>query len=203
MTDFTDFLAEKLGPEYIRKASSVKVGIAGCGGLGGNCAFNLVRSGIIRFKLADFDCVEGKNLNRQFFFQDQIGMPKPDALAENLKRINPSLQLDIVKKQINRENVKDIFSDCEIVVEAFDQAQEKAMIVESLLSEKKFIVSASGIAGFGDSDRIKTNKIKDNLIVIGDLSTDIDNAPPFSAIVNIAAAKQADAVIEYIIRCRK
>jgi sulfur carrier protein ThiS adenylyltransferase len=203
MTDFTDFLAEKLGPEYIRKAGSIKVGIAGCGGLGGNCAFNLVRSGIVRLKLADFDCVEGKNLNRQFFFHDQIGMAKPDALAENLKRINPNLHLDILRKRINRENVKDIFSDCEIVVEAFDQAQEKAMIVEGLLSEKKFIVSASGIAGFGDSDRIKTNRIKDNLIVIGDLSTDIDNAPPLSAIINIAAAKQADAVIEYIIRCLK
>lgn len=200
MAGFSDFLKEKLGTEYINKARSVKIGIAGCGGLGSNCAFNLVRSGVIKFKLVDFDCVELKNLNRQFFFHAQIGMPKTEALAENIGKITPGLRLDIVNKRINRENVKEIFRDCEIIIEALDQAQDKAMVAEGLLCEEKFIVSASGIAGYGDSDRIKTHKIKDNMIVVGDLATDISQVPPLSPIVNIAAAKQADAVIEYIMK---
>ena len=200
MSVFIESLKEKLGAEYIKKAQSVKVGIAGCGGLGGNCAFNLVRSGIIRIKLVDFDFVELRNLNRQFFFYDQAGMPKPEALAENLKKINPELELDIVKKRINGENAKEIFKDCEIVVEALDQAQGKAMIVESLLAVANLIVSASGIAGFGNSDRIKVHRLKKNLVVIGDLVTGIDKAPPLSPMVNIAAAKQADVVIEYIMK---
>ena len=200
MSVFIESLKEKLGAEYIKKAQSVKVGIAGCGGLGGNCAFNLVRSGIIRIKLVDFDFVELRNLNRQFFFYDQAGMPKPEALAENLKKINPELELDIVKKRINGENAKEIFKDCEIIVEARDQAQGKAMIVESLLSVANLIVSASGIAGFGNSDRIKVHRLKKNLVVIGDLVTGIDKAPPLSPMVNIAAAKQADVVIEYIMK---
>jgi sulfur carrier protein ThiS adenylyltransferase len=200
INDFTVFLRKKLGGEYIRKVQSVKIGIAGCGGLGSNCAFNLVRSGIVKLRLVDFDIVEAANLNRQFFFCDQIGMPKPDVLAKNLKRINPALELDIVNKKINAGNAKDIFSDCEIIVEALDKAQEKAMLVEKLISEKELIVSASGIAGFGNSDRIKIHRLKKNLIIVGDLATDISEVPPLSPIVNIAAAKQADAIIEYIMK---
>jgi sulfur carrier protein ThiS adenylyltransferase len=203
MTGFSNFLKKKLGTEYIKKARSVKIGIAGCGGLGSNCAFNLVRSGLIEFKLVDFDCVESKNLSRQFFFHDQIGMPKAEALADNIRKISPELRLDIVNKRISRKNIKEIFRDCEIVIEALDQAQDKAMIAECLLSDGKFIVSASGIAGYGGSDRIKTHKVKHNLVIIGDLATDISDAPPLSPMVNIAAAKQADAVIEYIMERAK
>jgi sulfur carrier protein ThiS adenylyltransferase len=200
MSTFIDFLKEKLGAEYIKKVQAVKIGIAGCGGLGGNCAFNLVRSGIIKLRLADFDLVENKNLNRQFFFHRQIGLPKTEALAQNLKDINPELELDIINKRITAQNAKEIFNDCAIIVEALDQPQEKAMLLESLILENKFIVSASGIAGFGDSDRITVNRLKDNLVVIGDLTTGIDIAPPLSPAVNIAAAKQADAIIEYIMQ---
>jgi sulfur carrier protein ThiS adenylyltransferase len=200
MSTFIDFLKEKLGAEYIKKVQAVKIGIAGCGGLGGNCAFNLVRSGIIKLRLVDFDLVENKNLNRQFFFHRQIGLPKTEALAQNLKDINPELELDIINKRITAQNAKEIFNDCAIIVEALDQPQEKAMLLESLILENKFIVSASGIAGFGDSDRIKVNQLKDNLVVIGDLTTGIDIAPPLSPAVNIAAAKQADAIIEYIMQ---
>jgi sulfur carrier protein ThiS adenylyltransferase len=200
MGNFIDFLKETLGTEYIKKAQTVKIGIAGCGGLGSNCAFNLVRSGITKLRLVDFDLVENKNLNRQFFFHRQIAMPKTEALAQNLKDINPELELDIINKRITAQNVKELFKDCAIIVEALDQPQEKAMLLESLILENKFIVSASGIAGFGDSDRITVNRLKDNLVVIGDLTTGIDKAPPLSPMVNIAAAKQADAVIEYIMQ---
>jgi sulfur carrier protein ThiS adenylyltransferase len=200
MSPLIDSLKKKLGTEYIEKARSVKIGIAGCGGLGGNCAFNLVRSGIMRIKLVDFDLVEPENLDRQFFFQGQAGMAKPCALADNLKKINPAIELDLVKKRISRENAKEIFKDCRIIVEALDQAEEKAMIVESLLAESDLIVSVSGISGLGDSDRIMTHRLKKNLIVVGDFSTGTDKAPPLSPMVNIAAAKQADAVIEHIMR---
>jgi sulfur carrier protein ThiS adenylyltransferase len=199
MTDLTDFLRKQLGAAYIKKAQAIKIGIAGCGGLGSNCAFNLVRSGIVKLRLVDFDIVEAENLNRQFFFCDQIGMPKATALALNLNRINPDLELDIVKEKINEENIVDIFKDCRIIIEALDKAQEKAMLVEKLISEKELIASASGIAGFGNSDRIKIHRLKKNLIIVGDLETDTSEAPPLSPVVNIAAAKQADAVIEYII----
>ncbi|MDD5504619.1 MAG: sulfur carrier protein ThiS adenylyltransferase ThiF [Candidatus Omnitrophica bacterium] len=200
MVELTNLLKSGLGKDYIIKADSVKVAIAGCGGLGSNCAFNLVRSGITRLKLIDFDFVEQSNLNRQFFFYSQIGMPKPDALAQNLMAINPELKLDIVKEKIRDGNIKDMFSDCQVVVEALDGAREKAMIAEALLGEGKFIVSASGVAGFGNTDRIKVHRIKKNFILVGDLETGSDKMPVLSPAVNIAAAKQADIVIEYIMK---
>ena len=68
-----------------------KIGVAGLGGLGSNVLSHLVRAGIRRFVAADFDVVSASNLNRQFFFADQVGRKKTEALAENLRRIAPDL----------------------------------------------------------------------------------------------------------------
>ncbi len=178
----------------------VKIGIAGCGGLGSNCAFNLVRSGFIKLKIVDFDIVEASNLNRQFYFSDQVNMPKVDALEANLKRINPDIKIDAIRERLNRANVKKIFADCDIVVEALDEVECKSMIVSSLVNKVKFMVAASGIAGFGNSDQIKIKRIKKNLALVGDLKTGTEKVPPFSPKVNIAAAKQADLILEYVLK---
>ncbi|MFA5069236.1 MAG: sulfur carrier protein ThiS adenylyltransferase ThiF [Candidatus Omnitrophota bacterium] len=200
MAKFIELLRAGLGKDYAGKAGSIRVAIAGCGGLGSNCAFNLVRAGITRLRLIDFDLVERSNLNRQFFFYAQVGMSKPDALAQNLMAINPGLELDIVKKKIDAENIKDILDGCQVVVEALDSVSEKVMIAEALLGEGKFIVSASGIAGMGNTDRIRVHRVKENFVLIGDLETGAEDAPVLSPAVNIAAAKQADIVIEYIMK---
>jgi sulfur carrier protein ThiS adenylyltransferase len=88
----------------------MKIGIAGAGGLGSNVAVNLVRSGVDEIKIADFDVIEQSNLNRQFYFKDQIGQNKVNALFENLKRINPQIKLQIIQRKLERENLKEIFS---------------------------------------------------------------------------------------------
>ena len=71
------------------------VGIAGAGGLGSNCAMHLVRAGIKNLVIADYDSVSPSNLNRQFFFADQLGKQKVYALKENLLRIESRLNLAI------------------------------------------------------------------------------------------------------------
>ena len=53
--------------------SKFRVGIAGAGGLGSNCAVALARSGVGTLVIADFDIIEAANLNRQYYFTDQIG----------------------------------------------------------------------------------------------------------------------------------
>ncbi len=176
------------------------IGIAGCGGIGSNCASNLVRSGFTKFRIVDFDVVEKSNLNRQFFFLDQIGIAKVNALEVNLKRINPEIEIDAIQQRLTRLNAAKVFADCSIVVEALDEAKEKSMLVSSILNKAKLIVTASGVAGFGDSDKIRVKKIKEDLVLVGDLKTGIDKAPPLSPKVNIAAAKQADVVLEYVLR---
>ena len=109
------------------------VGIAGAGGLGSNCAMHLVRAGVRRFVIADFDVVGESNLNRQFFFRDQLGRKKVDALAENLRRIESDLELDLRDVRLAPDNIDWTFSGCSVIVEAFDSADAKAMLLHAVL----------------------------------------------------------------------
>jgi sulfur carrier protein ThiS adenylyltransferase len=193
-----DDLLKKLGARKLSKIEQTVIGLAGVGGLGSNCAMNLVRSGFRRLVIVDFDVVELINLDRQFYFADQVGMIKVEALSVNLKRIAPDIEIIAINKKIQEEDVVHLFSGCDAVVECLDRAESKRMIVSMLLPTKRFIVSASGLGGFGHSDDIKATKLKHNLVLVGDYKSDIANSPALSPRVSIAAAKQADVVLEFI-----
>ena len=183
-------LVEKLGETKLAKIEKARIGLAGAGGLGSNCAACLVRVGFKNLTIADFDVVDAGNLDRQFYFEDQVGMKKTDALKANLLRINSPLNLQMVPVKLEPVNIMEIFRDCDVIVECLDRAESKSMLVSGLLPSAKLIISASGLGGYGSSDDIKVQRVKKNLILIGDLTS----APR----VSIAAAKQADAVLEFI-----
>lgn len=197
MNMFEKDLCEKLGKEKFEKIQRTSIGIAGCGGLGSNCAVNLVRSGFKHFVLVDLDKVEHGNLNRQFYFADQVGKNKSEALKENLLKINPEIEIMSLVNKLDEKNISLTFSSCQIIVEAFDEAKTKAMLANAFMDTDMFVVSGSGMAGIGNSDDIKINKIKDNFYIVGDLNSDIKDAPPFSPRVNIVAAKQSDLILEH------
>lgn len=198
MNQFELALTKYLKPEQLQQIQKIKVGIAGAGGLGSNCALNLVRSGLKRLVVVDFDNVELSNLNRQFYFMDQAGQPKVTALKSNLLRINPDLEIIVFQEKIEPNNIGSFFNDCQVVVEAFDQPEYKRMLVEYYLNSTKLIISASGLAGWEGADRIITHNLRDQFYLIGDLSTEVDqDQPPLSPKVNIAAAKQANVVLQW------
>jgi sulfur carrier protein ThiS adenylyltransferase len=198
MNSFESGLAFHIGKEALVLLQSVRIGIAGAGGLGSNCAANLVRSGFKQFVIVDFDRVEYSNLNRQFFFWAQSGKPKVEMLRENLMAINPDLDLSMHSEKIDSANMNDFFSECQAVVEAFDKPECKKMIVERYMHSEKLLVAASGISGWGQSDRIQTRKIRENFYIVGDMVSETSReCPPMSPAVNIAAAKQADVVLSY------
>jgi len=189
--------------DQIQRLGSVCVGIAGAGGLGSNVAVHLVRSGIRRLVVVDFDHVAPSNLNRQFFFSDQVGMPKVEALSINLARINPQIEIQALNLRLNADNVHKILEKCQILVEALDDAQGKKMMAEAFITDPRLLVCASGIGGWGDSNRITTRLVRDTFCLVGDGKSEISaTRPPTSAIVGLAAAKQADAVIEKILNNR-
>lgn len=193
-------LAGLLGPAQLSKIRQTKVGIAGLGGLGSNVAWHLVRSGFLYLVLADFDRVEPSNLNRQAYFADQVGLPKTEALAANLRRINPDLQLELWPVRVERTNVREIFGPCPVCVEAFDQVPAKKMLVEEGLAAGKKVVSASGLAGWGNTDAIQTKIWISGLAVVGDFTTPVGmENPPLSPRVGVAAAKQADLVLSWVL----
>lgn len=192
-------LLRKIGPEGLQRIEQVRVGIAGAGGLGSNCAACLVRSGFRKLVLADFDIVEPSNLDRQFYFTDQIGLKKVEALKANLLRINPDLELVLEPVRLDTTNSSVIFRGCHVVVECLDRAEAKSMLTTALFYSPKLVVSASGLGGVGSSDDIKVHYLK-KLVLVGDLHSDIETAPALAPRVCVTAAKQADIVLEYALR---
>lgn len=187
-----------LGKHRLDILNGVQVGIGGAGGLGSNVAAHLVRSGFTRLLLVDFDRVEPSNLNRQFFFADQVGRFKVDALAENLLRINPEVKLTLIREFVTSENVQRIFGLCEIWVEAFDKPESKKIFVENAIQLGKRIVSASGLAGWGNSDALITKFWNSKAAIVGDGKSAVGpDCPPISPRVGVAAAKQADVVLAW------
>src|SRR4030042_954534 len=149
--EFECLMMARHSPGIHQKVKTSVVGIAGLGGLGSTVGIALARIGVGTLILVDFDVVEPSNLNRQQYFIHQIGMPKVEALQENLSKINPHIRILIYHEKLDRNNVENIFKEATVVVEAFDRAEEKAMLI-NVVSEKmpdKYIVAASGVAGYG------------------------------------------------------
>lgn len=178
-----------------------KVGIAGCGGLGSNCAVALARVGVGHLIIADFDVVEESNLNRQYFFFDQIGKKKVECLRDNILRINPKVQIESHDKKLNAGDILELFKDCDVIVEAFDKADMKQMIIETVLENLPHIplVVGLGMAGWGDSNSIKTRHL-DNLYICGDETSEVTvEDPPLAPRVGIVAHMQANTVLEILL----
>ena len=178
------------------------VGIAGAGGLGSNCAVALARVGTGTLVIVDFDVISEGNLNRQYFFYDQIGKPKTDALKENIKRINPAVNVLAHKICLTKENIPVLFRDCDIIVEAFDRSDQKEMLIETVLTvfpEKPLIIGL-GMAGWGKNDTIHCRRI-DNMFICGDEVSEIGpDLPPIAPRVGMVANMQANIVLEILLK---
>lgn len=195
-------MAARHTPGVHARLKQAVVGIAGAGGLGSAVAVALARVGVGRLVIADFDVVEPSNLNRQQYFVDQIGLFKVDALAENLRRINPYVVVEPHCTLLGPENIPTVFAGCTIVVEAFDRADMKAMLVDTLLGGMPdvFVIAASGLAGFGPNNTMVTRRVSSRLYLVGD---GVSEARPGSGLmaprVGIAAGHQANQVVRLIL----
>jgi sulfur carrier protein ThiS adenylyltransferase len=178
------------------------VGIAGLGGLGSTVAVALARTGVGKLVLADFDVVEPSNLNRQQYTIAQIGRYKADALRETLEEVNPYVALDARVIRLDETNVLDVFAGVDVLVEAFDSAAAKAMIVGVFRRHRPEVpvVAASGLAGYGLANRIRTRRVIGNLYMVGDGES---GARPGMGLmaprVGVAAAHQANAVLRLLL----
>ncbi len=178
------------------------VAIAGVGGLGSAIAVALARIGVGHLVVADFDVVEPSNLNRQQYFVDQIGLPKVEALRENLARINPYVKVSAFFGRLTPENIPTLFAEADVVVEAFDAANQKAMLTETVLTRLrgKPLVAASGLAGFAPSNTVVTRRAAANFYLVGDGETAARPGEGLMAPrVGIAAHHQANAVLRLLL----
>jgi len=184
-----------------KKLNPYTVGIAGCGGLGSNCAVALARVGIGHLILADFDVIEPGNLNRQYYFLDQIGQKKVEALKSTILRINPDIKIDTYPVELDPVSIRDVFNTCDVIVEAFDRKEMKLMIAETVLCDMPHIplVMGSGLAGWGNNDQLVTVR-SGNLYVCGDETSETSmELPPMAPRVGIVANMQANVVLEILL----
>lgn len=184
------------------RLAEARVGIVGAGGLGSNAALMLVRAGVRALTLADFDVVETSNLNRQMYFPDQLGRPKVQALAESLLRLEPDLDVRLVYECITSDNLAPLFGDVDVLIEAVDTAEGKAMLVETACDQLPAtpFVWASGLAGCGSANEIITRRVGEHVWVVGDLEADVrDGLPLLASRVMVASAHQAQMAIRILL----
>lgn len=192
-----------MSEEEIRDRLSGKtVGIAGCGGLGSNCAMALARAGVGTFFLADFDVIQKSDFHRQCYFSSQEGKLKIHALRDNILDISPDAKIYCFDVRLCPSDVYELFQTCDVIVEAVDEAKTKQTIIEALQKHapEKPVVSGVGMAGWGSTDKLTVHQ-SNTLYICGDLETQESEDTPLTAPrVGIVANMQANVAMEIMLK---
>ncbi len=194
-------LSERHGAELQKKISAARVAVCGLGGLGSNIAIALARAGVGHLHLIDFDRVDITNLNRQQYFVRQLGLLKTDALQETLTDIAPYCDITTNSVKITEENFVQLLEKEDIICEAFDCSEAKAMLVNGVLERfpEKYLLSSSGMAGFGSANTIVTRHVFQHFYLCGDGMSDVnDGIGLVSSRVLACAAHEAHMVIRIL-----
>lgn len=189
-------------PKVAERLAKCRMAVCGLGGLGSNIALSLARMGVGGLLLIDYDVIIPSNINRQQYFTDQIGMKKTDATLANLKRVNPYIKYEVMDLYINETNIKGLFDGCDVILEAFDGAETKAMFITeaSRAYPDALIVGASGVAGLGTHESFRTIKAGRNVMLVGDFETEAKIGRGLMATrVAIAAGIQANAAVRHVL----
>ncbi len=201
LVDLAAQLAARHTPGVYARLRTATVGIAGCGGLGSNVALALARSGVGTLVVADFDVVEPSNLNRQAYFVDQIGCPKVEALSANLARANPMVRVETHPLRLTAQNVPQVFARVDVLVEALDAAEQKAMLLDTALRvwPRRPLVLGLGMAGYGANSALHERRAG-SLRICGDERAAAGPGLGLMAPrVGVVAHLQANAVLELLL----
>ena len=194
-------LEERHGVELQKKFSEASVAICGLGGLGSNIAIALARAGIRKLHLIDFDRIDISNLNRQQYAASQIGEYKTETLKKILAMIAPYCEVQIDTVKVTEDNIKELLEQDDIICEAFDRAEAKAMLVNGVLEQfpQKYLVSGSGMAGMSSANKIQTRRVTKRFYLCGDETSDVnDGMGLVAARVMVCAAHQAHMVLRIL-----
>ncbi len=108
-------------PEEQERLRQATVAIPGLGGVGGTHLVCLARSGVGRFKLAEFDTFEPRNISRQYGARvDTLGRPKGEVMLEEVFKINPFVEIEFYKEGITPENARAFLAEADVVVDGIE-----------------------------------------------------------------------------------
>jgi len=129
------------GQEKLKQASVLCIGT---GGLGSPIALYLAAAGVGVIGLVDFDVVDDSNLQRQIAHSTaDIGRPKVESARDSLLGINPHLQVKLHGDGIRRDNVRDIVSQYDLVVDGTDNFPTRYLVNDACVLEGKPLIYAS------------------------------------------------------------
>ena len=195
-------LHKGLSPEQSSLLQAAQVAIFGLGGLGSNVAMWLARLGVGQLLLYDFDRVELSNLNRQYYFVEGVGEYKAVALLKHLRAVNPYGDYQSRVVRLTQDNLAELVGTAPIICEALDKPETKALLVNGVLESfpDKFLVAASGLAGFGTSDSMQVRQITPHFYLCGDGSSSFLDLPLCGARVGLCAAQEALTIARIILQ---
>ena len=198
----TQALHKGLSPEQSSLLQAAQVAIFGLGGLGSNVAMWLARLGVGQLLLYDFDRVELSNLNRQYYFVEDVGEYKAVALLKHLRAVNPYGDYQSRVVRLTEDNLAELVGTAPIICEALDKPEAKALLVNGVLESfpEKFLVAASGLAGFGTSDSMQVRQITPHFYLCGDGSSSFLDLPLCGARVGLCAAQEALTIARIILQ---
>ena len=199
-------LVERETEEVVAKLEQSKVAVCGLGGLGSNIAIALARAGVGSLILIDYDVVDLSNMNRQQYEVEQIGRKKTDCMKETIKKIAPYCKVETHHVFLEKGNIKELLKDADVNCEAFDVAENKAILVNEVLEKlpNSYLVAASGMAGLGDANEIRTRKITEHFYLCGDGHSEVcDGQSLVAPRVLICASHQALCVLQILQRIER
>lgn len=134
-------ILKNIGAKGQKKIISSKILIVGVGGLGCPAAENLVRAGIGTIGLIDNDIINLSNIHRQSLFSSKdIKKLKVSVAAKKLKEINPLTKIKIYKTELNKNNIRNIIKNYELIIDGSDNFKTKFLLNEYSIKYKKILI---------------------------------------------------------------
>lgn len=161
-----DRAARLLGDHGIARLASSTVSVFGVGGVGSFAAEALVRSGVGRVILCDYDRICVTNVNRQLHaMKGTLGKSKVEVMAERLRLINPDAVIETRAEFYNAENsARLLVPEPDLVIDAIDNVAAKLHLIATCLRDKIRIVSAMGAAARLDPTAVRIGDLSETRI---------------------------------------
>jgi molybdopterin/thiamine biosynthesis adenylyltransferase len=150
---------EDLGIKGQSKLKKARVLVVGAGGLGCPASFYLVAAGVGYVAVVDKETVELSNLNRQILhWSNDIGRPKGVSMVEKLRKLNPEVEVKALQKIVTNRNVRQLFKNFTVVVDALDNWRTRFLLNKACVIEEIPFVHAGVHALYGQITTILPGK---------------------------------------------
>jgi molybdopterin/thiamine biosynthesis adenylyltransferase len=121
------------GAEIMTKLAALRICICGAGALGSNLADNLARQSVANLRLIDKDRIEEQNISTQIYGQSDVGGWKVEVLRNRLFKTT-GVEIDAIRKELTAQNGRQLLSESDLVVDAFDNSASRALVQETARS---------------------------------------------------------------------